>query len=462
MTDKNKNESGRGVVTRIAPSPTGVMHIGTARTALFNYLFARKHGGKFLLRIEDTDTERSKPEYEVDIIEGLKSLGLDYDEFYRQSERKAIYESYINKMIQEGHAYVSKEESGDRTEVIRFKNPNIKITFNDLVRGEITFDTTDLGDFVIAKSMTEPLYHLAVVVDDFEMNITHIIRGDDGISNTPRQILIQRAIGAPTPEYAHLPLILGPDKSKLSKRHGATSLVAFKKSGFLKEAILNHLAFLGWNPGTDQEIFSLEQLITDFSLDKVSKGGAVFNIDKLKWFNHHYLLELKDEEFIKIFVDNFKEYLSQKNIQIEPTKLESIILNLKNIILERCFSADDLKIKLEEGEFDFCFQEPNITEPEKIIWRKSDAANTIAHLNYSLDKIKANWPNRELTQEEKINYFKELIFSYAEENGKGDVLWPLRFCLTGLERSPDPLTILSIIDQQTAIGRIEKGIELLK
>ncbi len=458
----NQNTLKREVVTRIAPSPTGVMHIGTARTALFNYLFAKQYGGKFILRIEDTDTERSKPEFEKDIIEGLKSLDLNYDAFYKQSERKLIYQKYLNKLIQEGHAYISKEDGGDRTEVIRFKNPNIKITFKDLIRGEITFDTSDLGDFVIAKSLTEPLYHLAVVVDDFEMDITHIIRGDDGISNTPRQILIQRAIGAPTPDYAHLPLILGSDKSKLSKRHGATSLVAFKKSGYLKEAILNHLAFLGWNPGTDQEIFSLDELIKDFSLDKVSKGGAVFNIDKLKWFNHHYLLKLTNKEFTEMFAPLFRNYLATEGINFDEINLEIIVSDLKDIILERCFSFDDLNIKLQAGEFDFFFKQPNIDDAEKIIWKKSDKEKTIDHLEYVIGVISNNWPNKSLSQKDKIEYFKNLIFKYAEDNGKGDVLWPVRYSLTGLDRSPDPLTILSIINQDEAVNRLVNAVNLLK
>jgi glutamyl/glutaminyl-tRNA synthetase len=286
------------IVTRIAPSPTGVLHVGTARTALFNYLFAKQNKGKFVLRIEDTDAERSKKEFEEDILQTMKWLGLDYDEMYRQSERQAIYEKYLKQMIESGHAYISKESTGERDEVIRFKNPNEVVTFEDKIRGEIKFDTTELGDFVIAKSLNEPLYHLAVVVDDHEMGITHIIRGDDGISNTPRQILIQRAIGAKQPIYAHLPLILGEDKSKLSKRHGAVSIKEYKNQGYLKEAIINHLAMLGWNPGTDQEIFTMPQLIKEFSLEKVSKGGAVFNVEKLDWFNGKHLAKLPEKEIM--------------------------------------------------------------------------------------------------------------------------------------------------------------------
>ncbi len=275
------------VIVRMAPSPTGKLHIGTARTALYNFLYARQNRGKFILRIEDTDKERSQKEFDTDIIESLNWLGLEYDELYRQSERVAIHESYIKKMLDKNSVY----ESDDG--VIRFKNPNKKIKFNDLIRGEIEFDTTDLGDFVIAKSLNEPLYHLAVVVDDYESKITHIIRGEDHISNTPRQILIQEAIGAERPLYAHLPLILASDRSKLSKRkHGeSVSLDYYRQKGYLPSAVVNYLALLGWNPGTDQEIFTLDELIKTFDLRKVHKGGAIFDEKKLAWVNRkHYNL----------------------------------------------------------------------------------------------------------------------------------------------------------------------------
>ena len=225
---------------RIAPSPTGNLHIGTARTALFNFLFARKEGGVFIVRIEDTDKERNKPEYEKNIIDGFNWLGIKYDEFYRQSERADSHKKWLKKLIDENKAYLSKEEEGgNRDEVIRFRNPNRDISFEDTVRGQVSFNTEELGDFVIARSMDEPLYHFAVVVDDFEMNINHVIRGEDHISNTPRQILIQEAIGAPRPKYSHIPLILAKDRSKMSKRHGAVSINEFKDRGFLPEAMVN-------------------------------------------------------------------------------------------------------------------------------------------------------------------------------------------------------------------------------
>src|SRR3990167_7560174 len=277
------------IKTRIAPSPTGDLHIGTARTALFNYLFTKQNNGKFIVRIEDTDKERSKKEFEDNILEELKWLGLDNDKLYRQSERTDIYKKYIEKLLKEGRAYLSKEESkakmGKQIEVVRLKNPNKKVEFDDIIRGKIEFDTTELGNFVIAKNINEPLYHLAVVVDDYEMEISHIIRGEDHISNTPRQILIQEALGFYTPMYAHLPLMLNADKSKMSKRAGDVAVSDSHKNGYLPEALINFMALLGWNPGTEKEIFSLAKLVKEFSIEKVRKSGAVFNVQRLDFIN---------------------------------------------------------------------------------------------------------------------------------------------------------------------------------
>ncbi|KKS78977.1 MAG: Glutamate-tRNA ligase [Candidatus Azambacteria bacterium GW2011_GWE1_42_9] len=272
------------IITRFPPSPTGNFHVGSARTALFNFLFARKNNGKFILRIEDTDKTRSKKEFEDNIFESLEWLGLKYDEFYRQSDRGKIHRTYIEKMLDDGSIYEAEDK------IIRFKNPNKKVKFNDLVRGEIEFDTTELKDFIIAKSVDEPLYHLAVVIDDFESNITHVIRGEDHISNTPRQILIQETISAPRPIYAHLPLILAPDRSKLSKRkHGeSVSLDYYRNKGYSPEAMINYLALLGWNPGTEQEIFTLPELINVFDFSRVHKGGAIFDEKKLAWVNRKH------------------------------------------------------------------------------------------------------------------------------------------------------------------------------
>ncbi|TSC83828.1 MAG: hypothetical protein G01um101417_395 [Parcubacteria group bacterium Gr01-1014_17] len=296
------------VIVRFAPSPTGPLHIGGARTALFNYIFTKQHGGSFILRIEDTDKERSEKKYEEDIFSGLKWLGIKPDDIYRQSERTDIYQKHLTTLIKSGAAYVSREpkkitntttppfghpsstEEG-MIEVVRFKNPNKRVSFQDIVRGEVSFDTTELKDFVIAKSVSEPLYHLAVVVDDFEMGVTHIIRGEDHISNTARQILIQESIGAPRPAYAHLPLILAPDRSKLSKRkHGeSVSLAHYRNAEIAPEAMVNFLALLGWHPSGDaSEVLSWSDLLQHFSLERVQKGGAMLDSNKLNWLNKQY------------------------------------------------------------------------------------------------------------------------------------------------------------------------------
>lgn len=436
---KSLTNSTERVVTRIAPSPTGVMHIGTARTALFNYLFAKKNNGKFILRIEDTDTERSRPEYEKDILDGMNFLGLKFDSFYRQSERKDIYKKYLNKLIKEDFAYFSKETEGNREEVIRFRNLNKKITFQDLIRGEISFDTTELGDFVIAKSISEPLYHLAVVIDDFEMGVTHIIRGEDGISNTPRQILIQEALGIKIPQYAHLPLILGKDRTKLSKRHGAVSLSEFRKEGYLPEAINNHLAMLGWNPGTDQELFTLDELTKEFSLEKVSKSGSIFNEEKLNWFNKIYLKNISDE----VYLEKINRELDQYN----PTKEQ--LLKLKDIILERIEKFSEISSMIAAGELEYFFVKTDYPK-ENLIWKKSNIPDTLIHLN-KVKEILSNQKKENLSEEEA----KELLWNYAEENGKGHVLWPLRYALSGKDKSPDPFVLISILGKKESLERIQ-------
>jgi glutamyl-tRNA synthetase len=440
------------IVTRIAPSPTGVLHFGTARTALFNYLYAKKFGGKFILRIEDTDKERSTKEFEQNILENMEWLGFKHDAFYRQSERGEIYKNYLEKLIKANKAYISKEEEGDRTEVIRFRNPNKKITFTDLIRGDITFDTTELGDFVIAKSMSEPLYHLAVVVDDYEMGVTHIIRGEDGISNTPRQILIQEAIGAQKPpQYAHLPLILGKDRSKMSKRHGPTSMTSFREKGYLKEALINYLALLGWNPGDEREIFSIDELAKEFSIERVSKSGAIFDEERLNWYNREYLKKIDNT----IFIESVKKYF--KKFQLDEKSLAEKIISLKNIIIERINIFDDLINLVETGEFDYFFMVPNISDIKKIIWKETPAAETIMHLSHVAELIQKTEP----AQLQNAENVKNLIWDYASQNGKGNVLWPLRYSLSGKDKSPDPFVLISLLSKEDALLRIKKSIEKL-
>ena len=449
-SNMNQGANQSKVITRFAPSPTGPIHLGGVRTALFNYLFAKQNGGEMVLRIEDTDPERSKAEYEKDIIDGLNWLGIRYGKFYRQSERKDIYKKYLEKMVEEGSAYLSKEEpkeEGQRSEVIRFKNPNIKIKFKDLIRGEIEFDTTELGDFIIAKDMENPLYHLAVVVDDFEMGVTHIIRGDDGISNTPRQILIQDAIGAPRPIYAHIPLILAPDKSKLSKRHGVVSVNKYKEEGYIPEAMINFLALLGWSfqgkGGDDEEIFSLDSLEKFFSLEKVQKSGAVFNIEKLNWINKQYIrtmpIEKLEKKLFEFLPDDFKK---------EAEKNAGLWRKIVLLETERIERFSDIK-----DSIDYFFRLPDCKK-EILNWRdEKDMNKTKSHLEHIINVLSS-------IKEDDFNkdFIKNALWGYAGEWGRGNVMWPFRIALTGREKSPDPFIVAEILGKNEAIKRLENAI----
>jgi glutamyl-tRNA synthetase len=285
---------------RFAPSPTGYLHVGGARTALFNWLFARRHGGTFILRIEDTDLQRSSWEMVSGILEGLTWLGIDWDEGpeiggphapYFQSERLERHRAAARQLLAKGLAI---EDGG----AVRFKVPPGKTTFVDSVHGPIAFDNEHIESFVILRSDAHPTYHLSVVVDDIDMQVTHVVRGDDHISNTPKQVLLYGAFGATPPTFAHVPLIMGPDKKRLSKRHGATSVMEYEKAGYLPEAVFNFLALLGWGTGSDDELFTRDELVTRFNLEGISGGNAVFNTEKLDWFNHQYLLKLGDDELI--------------------------------------------------------------------------------------------------------------------------------------------------------------------
>lgn len=447
------------IITRFAPSPTGLLHAGNYRTAVFSYLYARQNAGKFILRIEDTDKERSKKEYEDNILESLKWLGLEYDEFHRQSERLDQHKKYLKQLIDGGFASVSKEEpkageSGDknrRTEVIRFKNPNIKVRFKDLIRGEIEVDTTDLKDFVIAKDFDTPLFHLAVVADDFDMGVTHVVRGEDHISNTPRQILIQRAIGAPEPVYAHLPLILAPDRSKLSKRKGALAITEYRDRGYLPEAVLNYLALLGWNPGTEQEILNMDDLLKQFDFSKVQKGGAIFNEEKLNWINKHYLKLLSAERAGEEILARLPE-----DLRVSAKNDSEVFAKVVPVILDRISSFGEVAELASGGEIGYFFNDPRYSA-EALFWKDDrDAAHTRTHLDKVTDILQKIEPP-DFTAEA----VKSAIWDYATEAGRGNVLWPMRFALSGRDKSPDPFTLAGILGKETTLKRIRKAQGLL-
>jgi len=460
----------------MAPSPTGKLHIGSARPALFNYLFAKNQAGKFILRIEDTDRERSDPEFEKDIIESLGWLGIEWDELYRQSERIEIYRKYLEKLLAEGRAYrcfcstdeleakrqeqmargaapkyngkcklFSEKEVKERINrgegsIIRFKSPVKKVRFHDIVRGNIEFDSELIGDFSIAKDLDSPLYNFAVVVDDFEMKISHVIRGEDHISNTPKQILLQEALGFNQPKYAHLPLILGPDRSKLSKRHGAVAVSEYRKQGYLPEALNNFMAFLGWNPDTDKEAFSMKDLVKEFSLEKVQKSGAVFNVQRLDYLNGYYIRQMPLKELAA---------LCQKYLPLaEPRYVEKITA----IYRER------LKKLSEITELaDFFFKEKIEYNKELLRWKKmedKELAKVIDKLEKLLSKIKeGEWTKENL---------EKVLMPEAEKMGdRGSLLWPLRAALTGKKASAGPFEVAEILGKEKTLARIKQARELI-
>jgi glutamyl-tRNA synthetase len=357
-------------------------------------------------------------------------------------------------MIEKGTAYVSKEaskkEEGKMVEVVRLKNPNTTVTFEDEVRGEISFDTTELGDFVIARSLDDALYHFTVVVDDHEMGVTHVIRGEDHISNTPRQILIQEAIGAERPIYAHLPLLLGTDRSKLSKRHGATQLNSYREQGYLKEALVNYLSLLGWNPGTDEEIFTLGELERIFDLGGVQKGGAIFDIEKLKWVNKEHLRRLDDQTFFELTMERLP--LRVKELpQFSPERLAKLL----PVIAERTSVPYEITEWAEAGEYDFAFEAPH-HDPALIKWKNDESVRNALPRLQRLAEIISTVP--ETADAETV---KSRIWDYAVEHGKGEVLWPLRVALTGMERSPDPFTVISIIGSAEAYKRVRTACDTI-
>ncbi len=459
------------VITRFAPSPTGYLHAGNYRTALFAYIFSHQNKGSFILRIEDTDKDRSKKEYEDNIIDSLNWLGLKYDKMERQSDRADIHAKYIQKLIDSGHAYISNEierqkindaklgESTDgessknikkasRDTVIRFKNPNKKVVFEDLIRGHIEFDTTELDDFVIARSLNEPVFHLAVVIDDAEEGITHIIRGEDHISNTPRHILLYEALGFVVPQYAHIPLLLSTDRSKLSKRKGALPITEYRQRGFMPEAVINYLSLLGWHPSDEREILSLEDIIKDFSLERVQKSGAIFDEEKLLWFNRGYIAKLTDDQFSSQAQTFIPEWLHTHSDQFKK---------LIPLLREKIGTFGDIqKLFDANGELAFINTIYNY-DSSMLLWKKNpDPIIAKKHLEESYKTL-----NEKAESEFTPDIIKQALWPYAETNGKGDVLWPLRIAITGQERSPDPFTSISLIGKEKTLQRIDTAIKKL-
>jgi len=462
------------IKTRFAPSPTGNLHIGGARTALFNYLFAKHNNGIFVLRIEDTDIERSKEEYTQDILEGLRWLGILWDEGpLFQRERMDIYREHAYRLLKEGLAYrcyctpevleekrknALKEgkkpnydrtcrdlnmEYPDRPYVIRFKTPlEGHVSFNDIVRGKITFNCEELDDLVILRSDNTPTYNFTVVVDDALMGITHIIRGDDHINNTPRQILIYKALGYSIPEFAHVPLIHGKDRTRLSKRHGATSLLEYKNEGFLPEALMNYLARLGW-AYKDQEVFSREELIEKFDLSHVGKSPAIFDMDKLSWLNSYYIKNTDDHTIAK----NLEYFLEKEGIAVDrKEKLIPVVKSLK----ER---AKTLK---EMASMAAYFFNDNIEYDEKAR-EKFLTPQTRDILESFLNGFKTLHTLDEASE-------KKIIEDIVRQTNRKvvDVIQPIRVALTGRTASPGIFEVIDILGRESVEKRIDRAIRWIK
>ncbi len=469
------------VKTRFAPSPTGSLHVGSLRTALFAYLFAKKNKGQFLLRIEDTDRERYVEGGVENIKNTLAWAGLDYDgEPYIQSEHLDVYQKYAKQLVDEDKAYycfcskerldevrkirelnkqpsgydghcrdISSAEAKKRVEageshVVRMKMNKTGITkFTDLIRGEVSFENKLIDDQVILKADGFPTYHLAVVVDDHLMEITHVIRGEEWLPSTPKHLELYKMFGWEPPQFAHLSLLLNPDKSKLSKRQGDVAVEDFIKKGYLPEALINFVAFLGWNPGDEREIFSLKELESEFDLSKVNKSGAVFNLEKLDWYNREYLKKMSDEDLAWRCESLFRD----KRYEINDKKLLEKIVALEK---ERATTLVELVENVR-----FVFELPEY-EPELLIWKKSDRAKTkqnLAKLSQFLTTVD-NWSKQNL--EAKIGEW------LAKEGlGTGDVLWPMRVALSGQKNSPGPYEIAEVLGKEKNLARLEKAMKKL-
>lgn len=452
--------------TRFAPSPTGRLHIGSVRAALFNYLFAKHHNGSFVLRIEDTDRTRSTKESEADILNGLNWLGLHWDEGptspdtkggkgsagpYRQTERMTIYNRYIKKLSKDGHAYERNGATWFRIPKERRDNPDDRIRFYDLIRGEISVPTETIEDFVIVKSDGTPLFIFSNVIDDYEMKISHAIRGEDHISNTPKQVLIAEALGIPMAKYAHVPIVLNPDRSKMSKRFGSTGLAEFKEEGYLPEAIVNFLVFLGWSPGDDREIFSLEELVEVFSLEKIGRSGAIFNLERLDYLNSYYIRHIDLNRLAEIVLADFWDY------QVLGRRPEDQDYFLAVLLLVR-----DRMVKLSDfpALAKFFFKTPKFGA-KLLVFKKSDTKTTLRGLELVIKRLE----EAPLSAWKSVDALRDIMAFSVKNNAlqNGDVFWPVRVALSGAEASPSPDELLFILGRETSLERLKSAHkELLK
>ncbi|MEA2621821.1 MAG: nondiscriminating glutamyl-tRNA synthetase [Chloroflexota bacterium] len=494
------------VRVRIAPSPTGPLHIGTARTALFNYLFARHVGGTFVLRLEDTDAARSELGYERDILEGLHWLGMEWDEGpevaglpargpygpYRQMERLPLYKEAADRLLAEDKAYycyctpeelaadraaqeanhepphyvgrcahLTPEERGEREAegrkpVIRFRVGEGVVEFDDLVRGNVAIDTKALGgDLVIVRSDGTPLYHFSVVVDDAAMAITHVIRGEDHLSNTPKHILLFRALGAQEPKFAHLPLILNADRTKMSKRKSQTALDAYKEEGFVKEAIVNYLALLGWSSGTEEDIFPLDELVTRFELARVQSAGAVFDRERLEWLNGQWIRRLADDDLIERLMPFLMDDLAERARQGEQVRFpgQDEVAALLPLVRER------LPVLSAIGPLvDFLFIEEIAVDPAQLVPKRWDPETTLEALTEAR-RVAADTGSVSFEADE----LEASLRALAESRGwkAGDLFMAIRVAVTGRTATPPLFDTLVALGYERTIERLDAARDLL-
>lgn len=465
------------VVTRFAPSPTGFMHVGGVRTALYAYLFARKNGGKFILRIEDTDKEREVEGSIEHIQKSLKWLGLDWDEGpqvggpngpYIQSERLELYKKYAHILIDKGFAYADpftseqieewreqaeKEKKPflfmehrplnppewDGTKPLRFKIKESKrMVWSDVVRGELSAGPEALDDFILIKSDGYPTYNFAHIVDDIEMGVTHVIRGQEFISSTPKFLALYEALGAKPPLFVTAPPIMGADgKKKLGKRDGAKDILDYEKDGYLPEAMINYLAFLGFNPGGEKEIYTKEELLEVFDLTKIQHSGAQWKEEKLDWMNREHMKLLPREEVEKNILERLPEKI--RSIKVVP------------LILDRICKWGDIESLLERGELNFVLSVPVIAK-EKLIFKDVSLEKIIKNISLVKDALE-KIPEGDFS----IENIKNTIMSIADKlESRGEILHPMRFALSGMDKSPDPFTIAYILGKDETISRLQK------
>jgi glutamyl-tRNA synthetase len=461
------------VVTRFPPSPTGYLHIGGARTALFNWLFARNRGGRFILRIEDTDVERSTEESVKAILDAMQWLGLTWDEGpYFQTQRLDVYRQYAKKLADSGRAYwcictpeeLEKQRSSAMAEgrkpkyegtcrlkgltegpdrVLRFRSPDTGTTLlRDIIKGPILFDNSELDDLVIIRSDGMPTYNFAVVVDDITMGVTHVIRGDDHVNNTPRQILIYNALGAILPEFGHVPMIHGEDRSPLSKRHGATSVMEYKDMGFLPEAMVNCLVRLGWSYG-DQEIFSQSELIEKFTLESVGKSPSIFTMEKLLWLNSHYIKEKSPEELVPLL----RTFLALRNY---PDKPDAYIAGAIKTLQARSHTL----VEMADAMQFYMADEIEIDEDAAAQYLTAELSGVFDRLISELSQLD------EFDEKALEPVFREIAADTGMKLGK--IAQPARVALTGGTKSPGLFEIMEVLGKAAVLKRLQNGLSTIR